>query len=105
MAQKVLIFLLEKLPFLCACYSCLTDVEGDGGYFDVSIEISNILNLSITNSYYLKSKSETLAQAACVRHACLQAPCVLAGAMRSLAIVITIVQSFFLSLLSSVFCF
>ena len=44
-----------------------------------------------------------VAQAACVRHACLRAPCVLACAMRSLAIVITIVQSLFLSL--SVFCF
>ena len=39
-----------------------------------------------------------LAQAACVRHACLRAPCMLACAMRSLAIVITIVQSLFLSL-------
>ena len=40
-----------------------------------------------------------LAQAACVRHACLRAPCVLACAMRSLAIVFTIVQSFSLSFL------
>ena len=38
------------------------------------------------------------AMRACVRHACLCTPCVLACAMRSLAIVITIVQSFFFSL-------
>ena len=40
-----------------------------------------------------------LAQAACMRHGCLRAPWVLACAMRSLAIVITIVRSFYLSLL------
>ena len=35
-----------------------------------------------------------LAQTACVRHACLCAPCVLACAMHSLAIVITNFRSF-----------
>ena len=46
-----------------------------------------------------KIKSLILAQAACVRHACLRAPCVFACAMRSLAIVITNFRffSFFLS--------
>ena len=44
----------------------------------------------------LYSKSHILAQAACVQHAC---------AMHSLAIVITIVQSLFLSYFFSVFCF
>ena len=38
--------------------------------------------------------SKLLAQATCRRHACLRAPWVLACAMRSLAIVITIVRSF-----------
>ena len=46
--------------------------------------------------FFLFRNHMLLAQADCVRHAC---------AMRSLAIVITIVQSFFLFLLLSVFCF
>ena len=59
-----------------------------------------------------RTYSLSLAQAACsclshIGPGGLRAPCVLACAMRSLAIVITIIQSFFLSLFLSfsVFCF
>ena len=51
-------------------------------------------NFSSNDACDFKDNLLILAQAACVCHACLRAQCVLACAMRSLAIVITIVQSF-----------